>query len=67
MPMLTGRVGMAGEQASFRGPVDVLRQRHRALGVRGCYRGMTATLLRETPSYGAYFVAYEVRPLPPYG
>lgn len=28
--------------------------------MRGFYRGLTATLIRETPSYGAYFATYEL-------
>lgn len=45
----------------YRGPVDFLRQRFRANGIAGCYRGLGATILRETPSYGIYFASYEVR------
>ena len=35
-------------------------QRYRAAGLAGPFRGLTATVIRETPSYGVYFAAYEV-------
>ena len=28
-------------------------------GIKGLYRGLTATALRDVPSYGVYFLAYE--------
>ena len=31
----------------------------RAHGLRGIYRGLPVTVIRETPSYGAYFAAYD--------
>lgn len=47
-------------QHSYSGPVDCLKKLYIAKGIRGCYTGMVATILRETPSYGAYFASYEV-------
>lgn len=44
---------------SLKGPWDCLKRMYRSSGLIGCYRGMVATLWRETPSYGVYFVAYE--------
>lgn len=44
----------------YAGPIDCMRQIYRESGFRGLYRGFFATLIRETPSYGAYFVSYEV-------
>lgn len=43
----------------LRGPVDCLRRIYRIDGLRGCFRGMGATVLRETPSYGVYFASFE--------
>ncbi|KCV70556.1 hypothetical protein H696_02902 [Fonticula alba] len=48
------------EGAAFRGPLACLQDIYRARGLAGCMRGFTATILRETPSYGAYFAAYAV-------
>lgn len=49
-----------GVGAAFKGPWDCLRQRTRALGVRiGMFRGFLPTLLRDAPSFGAWFLTYE--------
>lgn len=42
------------------GPMQLLKEIWKLEGIRGLYRGLGVTLIRETPSYGAYFVAYEV-------
>ncbi|KAI3635244.1 hypothetical protein MIR68_006810 [Amoeboaphelidium protococcarum] len=36
------------------------KQIFNANGFRGLSRGFTATVIRDTPSYGAYFVSYEI-------
>lgn len=42
------------------GPVTVLRDRIRHLGVRqGCFQGFVSTAIKESPSYGMYFLVYE--------
>lgn len=46
-------------QGGFRSPSDCLGQVWRRQGLRGCYRGLWPTILRETPSYGAYFSCFE--------
>lgn len=38
----------------------VTRSIIRTEGVRGFYRGLTATLVRECPGYGCFFGAYEL-------
>eukprot|EP00126_Sphaerothecum_destruens_P006453 Sdes_comp19362_c0_seq1m10605 len=43
----------------YKGPLDCLVKTWKAGGLRGCYHGMTATLIREAPSYAAYFASYE--------
>lgn len=43
----------------YKGPVDVIRQLHREGGIRSLYRGTAATLLRDVPASGAYFLSYE--------
>ncbi|RKO97811.1 mitochondrial carrier, partial [Caulochytrium protostelioides] len=47
-------------QPRFTGNRDVIRHIWRTEGFRGYYRGLAATLVRETPSYGAYFASFEV-------
>lgn len=44
----------------YKGPIDCLRQIFRNQGIRGLYKGLPTTLIRETPSYGAYFASYEL-------
>ncbi|XJO73684.1 hypothetical protein BDV3_004626 [Batrachochytrium dendrobatidis] len=44
----------------YKGPVDCLRKIVAKQGIRGLYKGLGTTIVRETPSYGAYFAAYEL-------
>uniref|UniRef100_A0A8C0AI68 Mitochondrial basic amino acids transporter n=1 Tax=Bos mutus grunniens TaxID=30521 RepID=A0A8C0AI68_BOSMU len=50
----------AGPARTYRGPLDCLAQIYRQEGLRGVNRGMVSTLLRETPSFGVYFLTYDV-------
>lgn len=43
----------------FTGPIHCLSWLYNAHGLPGIYKGMTATLLRDSFSYGVYFAAYE--------
>lgn len=47
------------EQQLYKGNIDCVRQTWRLEGVRGVFKGMYATILRDMPSYGVYFVGYE--------
>lgn len=51
------------------GPLQCTRHIWRTEGLRGVYRGLPVTLIRETPSYGMYFMSYELlcRTLAPEG
>eukprot|EP01137_Pigoraptor_chileana_P005102 Opistho-2@47735 len=51
--------GSPGAPILYTGPWDCFRQTLKSQGLRGCYRGMVATVIRETPSYGTYFASYE--------
>ncbi|KAI8818299.1 mitochondrial carrier domain-containing protein [Fimicolochytrium jonesii] len=44
----------------YKGPVDCMQQIYRQAGIRGYFRGLGCTIIRETPSYGAYFATYEL-------
>jgi len=44
--------------ADYVGPLGMLRRVLRDEGAPGLFRGCGITLLRDTPSYGLYFVAY---------
>lgn len=52
----------------YKGPLDCFIKTYKSSGIRGCYRGMSITILRET-SYGPYFLSYELlcRALAPAG
>uniref|UniRef100_H0W9R4 Mitochondrial basic amino acids transporter n=1 Tax=Cavia porcellus TaxID=10141 RepID=H0W9R4_CAVPO len=50
----------AGAAREYRGALHCLAQIYRLEGLRGVNRGMVSTLLRETPSFGVYFLAYDV-------
>ncbi|VDM01699.1 unnamed protein product [Schistocephalus solidus] len=43
----------------YKGPVDVVRKLHREGGIRSIYKGTAATLLRDVPASGMYFLSYE--------
>ena len=56
-PPIAQRKGDTG--AHFRGPSHFYIETYKKAGLRGLYKGGFATVLRETPSYGVYFAAYE--------
>lgn len=43
----------------YSGPVDVVKQLYREGGIRSIYKGTVATLLRDVPASGMYFMTYE--------
>lgn len=43
----------------FSGPVECLRYIYRGEGLRGIFKGLGITFLREAPGYGTYFLTYE--------
>ncbi|XP_061187756.1 mitochondrial carnitine/acylcarnitine carrier protein-like isoform X1 [Saccostrea echinata] len=43
----------------YAGPVDCAKQLYREGGIRSIYRGTAATLLRDVPASGMYFMTYE--------
>jgi len=47
-------------QGNFQGPMQCLRNIYRQEGYRGIFKGLGITFLREGPSYGVYFVTYEM-------
>jgi hypothetical protein len=53
------RLQAQGQIRAYKGPLDCLKQLHREHGIRGVYKGMGATLLRDSFSYGVYFSVYE--------
>ncbi|XP_012268669.1 congested-like trachea protein [Athalia rosae] len=43
----------------YNGPVDCVKQLYREGGMRSIYKGTCATLLRDVPASGMYFMTYE--------
>ncbi|XP_069693583.1 congested-like trachea protein [Periplaneta americana] len=43
----------------YAGPVDAIRQLYREGGMRSIYKGTFATMLRDVPASGMYFMTYE--------
>ncbi|XP_077996374.1 solute carrier family 25 member 45-like [Glandiceps talaboti] len=44
----------------YRGPIHCIATIFKNEGIRGCYRGLTVLTLRDVPSFGIYFLAYDV-------
>ena len=44
----------------YKGPIDAAIQIYREGGIRSIYKGTCATLLRDVPASGVYFLTYEV-------
>lgn len=59
LQLLTDRVSTARAVRAVVGPLDVVRGILRREGVRGLYRGLTITVLRDAPSHAVYFGTYE--------
>lgn len=43
----------------YKGPLDCVKQLYRTGGLRSIYKGTCATLLRDLPASGMYFMTYE--------
>ncbi|XP_075216750.1 congested-like trachea protein [Lycorma delicatula] len=48
-----------GSEIKYKGPVDVVKKLYREGGLRSIYKGTCATLLRDVPASGMYFMTYE--------
>ncbi|XP_014259579.1 mitochondrial carnitine/acylcarnitine carrier protein [Cimex lectularius] len=47
------------EKPKYTGPKDVVKQLYKEGGIRSIYKGTVATLLRDVPASGMYFMTYE--------
>ncbi|EDW13551.2 uncharacterized protein Dmoj_GI18270 [Drosophila mojavensis] len=46
-------------QPKFKGPIDCLLYVQKTEGIRGTFKGLWATILRDIPGFASYFVSYE--------
>ncbi|XP_029053401.1 mitochondrial basic amino acids transporter-like isoform X1 [Osmia bicornis bicornis] len=53
------RMQLQKPTGQFSGPLQCLKYTYQQEGYRGVFRGFNITLLRETPSFGIYFLTYE--------
>lgn len=53
------QVQESGQAQKYKNVFDCARQIFAVSGIRGLYRGLTATLLRDVPSFAGYFGVYE--------
>ncbi|KAK0161166.1 hypothetical protein PV327_009668 [Microctonus hyperodae] len=50
----------AQETTKYNGPVDCIKQLYKQGGLRSIYKGTVATLARDIPASGMYFMTYEM-------
>lgn len=48
-----------GEVGHYPGNLETLKMIWKKEGMRGCYRGLTVTMVRDVSGYGVYFAIYE--------
>jgi len=48
-----------GTRGVYSGTVDCLRKIYQVEGIKGIGQGMNATIMREVPAFGCYFLTYE--------
>ncbi|XP_043929675.1 mitochondrial basic amino acids transporter [Protopterus annectens] len=56
---LQGTGEVKSKSKVYKNSWDCLTKIYRKEGIRGMYRGMTATFIRETPALGVYFLTYD--------
>ena len=54
------QVQTSGVKVRYHGSFDCLQKIYKQHGIKGCYRGMIVTLIRETPSFAIYFGTFEL-------
>jgi len=57
--LLQVQQGTPGAEVKYSGPIDCTRKLYKEGGIRSIYKGTAATLLRDVPASGMYFMSYE--------
>ena len=52
--------GVLKSHEKYHGSIDCFKKIYQQSGIKGCYRGMTLTLMREFPSFAIYFGTFEL-------
>uniref|UniRef100_U5EXE6 Putative mitochondrial carnitine-acylcarnitine carrier protein n=1 Tax=Corethrella appendiculata TaxID=1370023 RepID=U5EXE6_9DIPT len=64
MELIKTRLQLQNNQNSlvqkFKNPLECTQHIYRNEGVRGIFRGLTITAVRDTPAFASYFVSYEL-------
>ncbi|XP_054710058.1 mitochondrial carnitine/acylcarnitine carrier protein-like [Uloborus diversus] len=50
---------VSSHEAKYAGPIDCAKKLYKEGGIRSIYKGTAATLLRDVPASGMYFMSYE--------
>ncbi|XP_062023515.1 mitochondrial arginine transporter BAC2-like [Rosa rugosa] len=58
-PVELVKIRLQLQTESHKGPIDVAKSIIKAEGVKGMYRGLTITMLRDAPAHAFYFCTYE--------
>jgi len=53
------QIQQSATTAKYAGPIDCAKQLYKEGGIRSIYKGTFATLLRDVPASGMYFMSYE--------
>lgn len=53
------QIQQGSAEVKYAGPVDCAKQLYKEGGIRSIYKGTAATLLRDVPATGMYFMTYE--------
>ncbi|XP_019773221.2 mitochondrial basic amino acids transporter [Dendroctonus ponderosae] len=59
-PIELAKSTMQVGNTSHQNPLDCLKSIYQKNGLKGVYRGLNITILREIPAFGSYFMAYEL-------
>ncbi|XP_076161910.1 carnitine/acylcarnitine carrier protein colt, mitochondrial isoform X2 [Ptiloglossa arizonensis] len=53
------QIQQSDAKPKYKGPIDCVKQLYKLGGIRSIYKGTCATLLRDIPASGMYFMTYE--------
>ena len=54
------QIQSGGKETKYAGPIDCAKKLYKSGGITSLYKGTMATLLRDVPASGVYFMSYEM-------